>query len=588
MRLLLSIILIITPTARAQFFAPIMGVSSVPGPFNYTIFSSTATCPASVVPTTACLGTSTFPSLPSGASYTVTNTNTDVTVDSSVFYNWPTFSVSGGDWPNNSVNSLSLATGTAGDSVKFVFPSATVQNTTSTCTPIYSTLAQGTSFTGRIDLWTMQNNGGSEFFNMQLSNAGSSLSVSTECGTGGSGGNCGTGANEVANGVLPTSSWYIWCEMITSGASGSAYDGIWQTPQNGGAMVANSLASQTGSNLTGLKNSAQLTQLGVNGGASAHKINFGDQIGCGITTGQTPCPFPVGPGLQLPTPSDSPGSGSYSGVQTTTASDISPVANIYYTTCLSAGCSPSTPTSTDTLYSGSFTTSPPQANSYISCYPNYSCSTVSTSNYASQNAAYISSGQCEAPSGTTSCTVGSLSIPSGSIIVVGGAISIGAGVLTVSDSNSDTPTYTTVYFDPSSFFSTWPAVMKAGSTVTSVTCSRTMQTGSTMNCIVAWYSPGTLSAALDKAAGLPQQGVQIWNSGNTAILSTPSDLLIDFWISPSNVTSTYSDGSTQRITCSSGLHCGFSDRTGWGTPGQAASGTLSGGASIVSNVIAIK
>jgi hypothetical protein len=544
--------------------------------FNFTLFDY-GTCTNASAPTTGCLGSSTYPggAPPTGGSFTVTNTNTDLLVSNAVSYNWPTFSLTGGAWANNSSNSLRLAYGgTQGDNIRFLFPTSTVQATVSSCTPIYSTIPQGTSTSGRIDTWTLQNNSAG-FTNMQVNNGGSVLQLLTECGNQPVSGNCVTYSDEVTNmSPLPTSTWEIMCEQQTSGASGTSYSAVWNTPQAGGALVANSLASSTANGTNGVGAlTAEETQIGVSAGPAGYYSYFGAQIFCGLINSQTSCPFPLVPGLQLFSPTDSPGSGNYSGAQTVTVTDSPSTGSIYYTTCTSAGCTPSTPTTGSTLYSGSFTATPPEAVSYIAALANYVTSTVSTSYYVSPNAAYVGSAQCQAVA-VASCTMSSLSIPSGDIIVV--ASESNSGTLTISDSHSDSPSYGTAVHEAADGFYARLGIMKAGATVTTITCTQS-PTSNTDSCVAAWYSPGSLGGTVDQTAGQDEQNLSLWTSGNTAALAGASELVIGYWVLPfTGGTSTYSDGSTARINCSLTVSCALTDRTAWGTAATAASGTWNG------------
>ncbi len=191
-------------------------------------------------------------------------------------------------------------------------------------------------------------------------------------------------------------------------------------------------------------------------------------------------------------------------------------------------------------------------------------------------ATYVSSTACNMASTVASCTNGSLSISSGNIIVVGlTATGAPGNTITASDSNSDSPSCNTAVEENTDAFSVRICIMKAGASVTSVTCTQGTPTGNTAGCVVAWYTPGSLTGAIDQSTGQDQPNTTNWSSGNTATLSGSNDLVVDYWAMGSNsVTSTYSDGSTQRINNSAGAASNaLSDRNVSGTTAVAASGT---------------
>jgi hypothetical protein len=472
--------------------------------------------------------------------------------------------------------------GTAGDNMTFNFPSSTVQNTVSSCVPVYTNWPQSTvSSPGQIDAWYI--NASDSFITFQLENLSDVLQVGTECGSSGSGGNC----SSFLNGGMPTSTWEIACHVQTLGANGSSFQAIWATPQNGGGLVANSLSLNTGTSTTGGVNEAQVTGLGTHGGPSGYDVDYGPEILCGLTSSQTSCGFPLAPGLQLVSPTMSPTSGNYSSSQTVTISNISPQSDsYYYTTCSTPGCTPATPTTSSTLVTGTITVTPPEAVSAIAARTSNPSSAVTTAVYVQPNATYVGSAGTNGTA--TAVTISGLSIPSGDIIVVGNGSS-NTGVLNgVADSNSDTSTCGSIVNDTVNNYSAEACEMKAAATVTTITCKQTSG-GSTINCLVAWYSPGTLSGTVDATAGADNQRTGPWSSGNTASLQGSSDLVVDFWFTCCSTTSTYSDGSTQRVVATGTYNSGLSDRTGWGSSPAYASGKWSGltdSGSVV--VIAIK
>ena len=584
--------------------------TSIPGPFNFTLFDW-GTCtsgnapPTGATQTTGCLATSTYPSLPSGASFSVTNTNTDLLISNTHYFTYPTYSLTGGSWPNTSTNSLQIAYGgTAGDNSIFNFPTSGIQNTVSDCVPFYTTLPQTTSFTGRIDTWTMGASA-SQFTNMQLQDSGTILFTPTECGVTGTT-NC-TAGEFTPTGAMPTSAWQIWCEVQTLGANGSAYDAVWN-PATGalcdgsscgtsGTLVSGSLMTNSATATTGLTNIKQELQLGVNPGPTGGFFSWwGPEIHCGLITSQTACGFPVAPGLQLISPSLSPGSGNYSSAQTVTVTNISSVTDsYYYTTCTSAGCTAATPTTASTLVSGTITATPPEQVCAISARAapyNNPVSSATCANYIQPNAAYVGSGQCSSAAGTATCTISSLSIPSGDIIVVGmdAGGSGGINTLTVADSNTDTPSYTTAVKETTNGWYSRMAMFKAGATITSITCTKSLPTSNAGNCLYAYYSPGTLTGVLDQSTGQDQPNTTKWSSGSTSALAGASELLVGGWFifTSSGITNTPTDGSTQRITCSSNGNCGMQDSAAWTTSAGSATGTWSGSNYGTAIVMAIK
>jgi hypothetical protein len=578
--------------AHGQLVQEIIANSNagVIGPFNFTLFDQ-GTCTSGSAPTTTCLGTSTYPSLPSGASYSVTNTNTDLLVSNSVNYNWPTFTLTGGAWANSSSNSLRLAYGIGtGDNVIFNFPSSGIQNTVSSCTPFDTTLPQTTSFTGRIDTWTMGASA-SQFTNMQLENGGTELYTPTECGVTGTT-NC-TGGEFVPTGSMPTNTWQIWCESQTLGANGTSFDGVWNTPQSGGALVSGSLMTNTATATTGLTNIKQETQIGVNAGPTGGYYSYwGTQIFCGLISSQTACGFPVAPGLQLIAPTISPASETIGSNPTVTMTNISSVTDsYYYTTCTTAGCTPATPTIASTPYSGSFTATPPEAVSAIAVRAapyNNPASAITTNQYIAPNAGFVATAKCTAAA-TANCSNTGLSIASGDIIVVGIEGGSGSETFTISDSNSDTPTCSSVVEEVTDGYYNQMCMMKAGATVTSITCAQS-NAAKTAVCIAAWYTPGTLAGTVDKSTGADNQNVTNWSSGNTAALAGNSELVVEFWAAPfyGAYTSTSTSGATQRNITTATLLAAMGDRTAWSSSATAATGVWSTALYGVGMVMVIK
>jgi hypothetical protein len=570
------------------------GGTSIPGPFNYNVQDWSGGCTNGNAPTTTQLNNGTQPSLPSGMTYTVTNTNTDVKCNTSEYFNWPTFTLTGGAWANTSAISLALTLGTSGDGIHYNYPSSG-QAQVSNCVPVYTNWPQSVGLTSRVDLWDLDSLG-SPFINGELQGtAAPALNMLTECGGSPTGGNCPSG--EGTNGVFPTSTWQIMCHYINAGTGTiGEYQAMWDPPvgarcngstcsNDDGLLVSNTLISATG--ITGGTTVyTEEFQIGTNGGNSGSLVFSGPEVGCGWQSGSTNCPFPVGPGLQLIAPSASPGSGNYTSAQTVTLSDISNAVSIYYTVCSMAGCTPATPTTSSTLYSGTITATPPEAISAIAALTSYISSPSVQFDYVSPNATYVSSGQAE--SATTTAAITGLSIPSGDLIICWNANSAN-GITGCTDSNSDTPHCASIVTATTNGNTAQGCLMVAGTTVTSVTCAQTFT--HTMNCLAAWYTPGTLTGALDQATGQDNPSVEAWSSGNTSALSGSADLVVGFTSSSfahSSYTNTPSDGGTQRLTCSSGSNCSFEDRTAWGTIATFASGAWSVSADWLGAVIAIK
>src|SRR5580704_3543655 len=157
---LIAFILFFCSLAFAQRGEQAIVASSavIPGPFNYTVIDW-GQCTNASVPTSGCVGSSTYPSLPSGMTFTITNTNTDFHASNAESYTWPTFTLTGGSWPNTSTLSAALTLGTAGDGIHYNFASGGFAQT-SNCVPIYTNWPQSTGLTSRVDLWDLDSNGG--------------------------------------------------------------------------------------------------------------------------------------------------------------------------------------------------------------------------------------------------------------------------------------------------------------------------------------------------------------------------------------------------------------------------------------------
>jgi hypothetical protein len=571
------------------------GTGIVPGPFNLYVedFSGITNGNA---PTNTTLCVSFYPgaACPSGSSFTVTNGASVITADNTELYTWPAFTLTGGSWPNSSTVSGKLAMGTINNQVKFNYPTA-VQAAVSECTPVYTNWPQTTTSTSRMDYNSLLQS--SAMFNtFQFSDAGTSIVLNTECGGTLTGGNCSGG--EGINGTMPTGTWQILCH-VTNNTTGASYSAAWNAPTSGspfstGTLVANSLVTALSSTTGGTSTASILfgTNNGSGAGPSGFNIWAGTTILCGLSSGQTSCGFPAAPFLQLLNPTDSPGSGNYSSGQTVTVS--SPSANtdtFCYTTCTTTGCTPTAPTASNgsctsgTTYSSSFTATPPEAVSYIATRNGNQNSSVFTSDYVPPNATYAGAAFATG-SGSTTLAVSGLSIPSGDIIVCGNGNSSN-GNTGCTDSHSDTFSCSSVIADAGNGYVELCGAL-AGASVTSVTCSQTFSSH-TINCSVAWYSKGTLAGTVDQTAGADNASGATWNTGNTATLAGSSDLVVGFWQSCCSVTSTPTDGSTQRSSsaCTGTYQCALQDRTGWGTNGTFASGNW-GSASGATAVIAIK
>lgn len=208
-------------------------------------------------------------------------------------------------------------------------------------------------------------------------------------------------------------------------------------------------------------------------------------------------------------------------------------------------------------------------------------------------AAFVNSTSCTSTN-TTTCTISGLSIPSGDLIVTGvGGTFTSASPPTIADSNSDTQSCGSVIQQTTNNNAVYLCVAVAGTTVTTVSCTIANSNLGTI-CIAAWYTPGSLLGVADQGAGANEAGVLNWNTGTTGTLSGSRDLVVGFWgtASASSITSTYSDGGTQRISTLIAVNftvCTLEDRNVSGTSGVAASGTfnLSGVYAAVA-VLAIK
>jgi hypothetical protein len=172
-------------------------------------------------------------------------------------------------------------------------------------------------------------------------------------------------------------------------------------------------------------------------------------------------------------------------------------------------------------------------------------------------------------------------IPSGDIIVCGNGNSSN-GNTACTDSHSDTYTCSSLATD-SGNGDVEICGAKAGATVTTVSCNQTFS-GHTINCLVSWYSPGTLAGTVDQTAGNDNASGATWTTTATSTLGGSADLVVGVWQSCCSVTSTPTDGSTQRILCTGTYQCALQDRTAWGTPGTAATGnwvSASGAAAVI-------
>lgn len=213
--------------------------------------------------------------------------------------------------------------------------------------------------------------------------------------------------------------------------------------------------------------------------------------------------------------------------------------------------------------------------------------TVIVGTPAPTGATFLNSAKFET-SGSTTAAVTGLSIPSGSIIMAGTITTFSGDIVAPVDSNSDTPGCDTAVQDGNAIGSEL-CVFKAGATITSVTCKRA-NTAQPINCLVTWYSPGSLTAAQDQAASSGSMaGVAPWTSGATAALSGSTDLAVDLWATATvPTTSTYSDSSTERIVCVTQYACALADRNVTGTTAVTGTGTWSGTRTGAAHIMAVK
>ncbi len=206
------------------------------------------------------------------------------------------------------------------------------------------------------------------------------------------------------------------------------------------------------------------------------------------------------------------------------------------------------------------------------------------------NATFVNSAQCVA-NATASCTASSLSIPSGDLIVAGESDDAG-GATTFSDSNCDSFSCATRITEATNSNSAQLCVTKAGATVTSVTCTQTFSTGHT-NCMVLWYTPGSLSGIKDQEASSDQQNIQNWSTGSTPTLTGSNDLVAVIWADLNlGRTTTHTDSTTERLPCTgtgTNTSCAISDKNVSGTAPVAGSGANSAGAAFQAvEVLAVK
>lgn len=201
--------------------------------------------------------------------------------------------------------------------------------------------------------------------------------------------------------------------------------------------------------------------------------------------------------------------------------------------------------------------------------------------------AFVSTAKCNnAASGT--CTSSGLSIPSGDIIFVEIA-QRGNATASVSDSHSDASTCGGVLaYEVSNDNSVQGCTMVAGATVTTVTC--VAGAVDAVECLMAWYTPGSVAGTVDKSTGQDQPNVTTWTSGATATLTSSNELVVDIWgILNPGITSTYSDGATSRNTCAGGVYsCALADRNVSTTAAVTASGTFSGATFAAAGIVTVK
>lgn len=390
--------------------------SSCTGPANYWTVVDYSGGTNGAYPTTTTMGTSTF-DLPSGGSYTVSDTNDSLAFSTSAHTALtPTPCLNNTTFPNTSTLGLSLTTGiTASDTIQLVYPLSGVPNTQSDCIDVYTTIPQTVTAFGRMDLHFLSATGTSgDFVEFQLQNeSGTELLMNTEFG----GGEGAGGYN------FPTDTWVTVCSMMNIG--GQNYQAAWN--YSTGAFIAAAYSTEPANSGATTPNYVQWGSgtAGSQIGPTGYNVYFSNEFICGLVSAATNCPFPLKYGMQIMTPNDIPGPGSYSSTQTVTIEDA-PVSGGSF---LSKWASPTfcyttdgtTPTGSSgtcshgTTYSGTFNISSfPTTLQYIATSANYQNSALQTSVYSAPAVPGTVVQACDAtysmngsPTGSVSCSTAS-------------------------------------------------------------------------------------------------------------------------------------------------------------------------------------
>jgi hypothetical protein len=150
----------------------------------------------------------------------------------------------------------------------------------------------------------------------------------------------------------------------------------------------------------------------------------------------------------------------------------------------------------------------------------------------------------------------------------------GGTILTIVDSNSDSPSCGSQVKEAVDSFVGLMCVMKAGTTITSVTCG--VNSSQSINCLVAWYTPGPLTGVEDVSKEADNQNVTSWTS-QTAISSfTGTSGTLTFTTAQNN----FASGNTFTLTGFTGGNVGLNGQTvtvlSAGLTGTAFEATVTG------------
>ena len=275
-------------------------------------------------------------------------------------------------WPNTSTLGLKIANGVGTSSITLNYSSPAA--TSVACIPFFTTIPQNASAFGRIDSFYLAD----PFVGLQITGSGTALNQDAELG--------GTPAigSEFGGPTWPTSTWQTVCNMVTTvGGTATQSQATWDASGNyiaGSGFTTTNTSAYASTNIE--------IEAGVNLGPASTSNYFGTFVGCGLVTASTNCTFPLIPGYQLVTPTDSPGQGIYGTTQSVTLSSPSAIAPtlaaMHYSTSGAATCG-------STLYSGAFNVSSTSTVSSVTCSGGFPTSPALSSLYQIFNLPYTDS-----------------------------------------------------------------------------------------------------------------------------------------------------------------------------------------------------